>query len=124
MYKAYLIGLKSRNISVYRQQEKLTSLVNKKTIRYHLDKLMRVYNILPKERTPWSIVKHVMKTLFWATVYFAFSYLTITSSFEVIQQYHGNQTTTQMKAVINNNITYVSKILICFCNKKFNRIQR
>ena len=122
MYKEYLIRLKSEKVSEHRHKEKLTSLINKKTVRYHLDKLIKEYNILPEERTPWSIVKHVLKTLFWATVYLAFSYLTITWSFKVIQQYHDDQTTTQMKAVINNNVTYVSEILILFNFKKFNRI--
>ena len=114
---------KSRNISIFRHQKKFASFINKKTIRYHLDKLVREYNILPEERTPWSTVKHVLKTLFWATVYLGFSYLTITSSFKVIQQYHDDQTTTIMKAVINNNVTYVSKISIHLHRKKFNRIR-
>ena len=75
-----------------------------------MNKLIREYNIPPEERKPLTIAKHLMKTLFWATVYLAFSYLTISSTFEVIHQYRNNQTTTQMKAVINNNVTYVSKI--------------
>ena len=88
-----------------------------------MDKVISEFSILPKKLGAWIIAKHVMKTLFWATVYLAFSYLTITWSFEVYQQFRDDQTTTNMKAIINNNVTYVSEILTDMHIKKCKSIR-
>ena len=91
-------------------------LIKAKKIRQPLEQVFQQSHILAKQRrkqTCASISKLILKIAFWSLVYFGGSYLTISESINVYQQYKSNPTIYQITSKSNSTMK-IPDYTLCF----------
>ena len=86
--------------SVSQQQQRFPQM-KMKTISFHMNKIIQNFQINREEWTRGKVAKFIVKAAFWILIYILGSYLTISTSIDLIQQYFANPISLNMKTVMN-----------------------